>query len=133
MAKLATPATRQRMFRQLLVALLDTPAPTIINFDERPDRTPYLTLHALSAQDAERIATALRLRNRGERGQPYPLAGLTEFWTGTLYGDLMGWRVNVEFHVPFAGEYVDRWAAEGGFKRHGTARPWPETAEQVAA
>lgn len=131
MAKPVTPATRQRMFRQLLVALLDTPAPTAIDFDERPDRTPYLTLHAPSAQDAERIATALRLRNRGEGGQPYPLTGLTEFWTGTLYGDLMGWRVNVEFHAPFAGEYVDRWEADDGFKRHRTVRPEP--VEQVAA
>jgi hypothetical protein len=120
---MAKPATRQRMLRQLLVAVLDAPAPTEIRLN---DKTLQLSIESASAADAAELVAALHLRNRGEFGQPHPLNKPVE-WAGYYSGDLLGWEVCVSFEAPFEGEYVDRWDANGGFERHGTQRP-----EQVA-
>lgn len=122
---MTAPATRQRMLRQLLVAVLDAPAPSQISFD---DDRPRVTFECDSADDARALAKALRLRDRSEDGQPYPHTGVAEHWTGWITGSLLGWNVHVYFKAPFAGEFVDRWDREGGFRQFGTVRPDAELA-----
>lgn len=124
---MSAPATRQRMLRQVLVAVLDVPAPRSIRCVDEDQDEPMLALDADTADDARALAKALRLRDRGEGGQPHPLQ-TPDCWSGHVHGRLSGWYVTINFRVPFAGEFVDRWEAEGGFERHGTVRPEPALA-----
>jgi hypothetical protein len=127
---MSKPATRQQMLRQVFAAVFGGPTPSDISFlDDEGYR--ILTINTDSLEDATAITAAMPLSDWVERGQPYPLTGPTEFWSGSFCGELLGWDVNVKFHAPFTGDYVARWDAKDGFKRYGMLRP--AEPEQVTA
>ncbi|MER7002249.1 hypothetical protein ABT297_04260 [Dactylosporangium sp. NPDC000555] len=115
------PATRQRLLRQILVAVLDAPAPKAIRIDDERGSLD-VRFDCDSAADAHALAKALRLRDQREHGQPHPLNTTPECWSGYLRGTLLGWHVQIGFDAPFTGEYIDRWRAKSGFTT------WPATA-----
>lgn len=122
---MSAPATRQRMLRQVLVAVLDTPAPREITF---LDDQITVTFECDSADDARALAKALHLRDRSEHGQPYPHIGVALHWSGVIIGVLLGWQMHLRFKAPFEGEFVERWDRNGDFERYGTVRPEPALA-----
>lgn len=117
-------ATRQRLLRQVLVAVLDAPAPRKISFD---DERSQLNFDCDSAAAGRALAKALHLRDADESGQPHPL-DIPDCWSGWINGWLLGWHVQISFNAAFTGEFVERWDRYGGFKRHGTVRPAAELA-----
>lgn len=124
---MSAPATRQRLLRQVLIAVLDAPAPREIRF-ENGDERHRVTIECDSADAAAALVKALHLRDRSEFGMPTPLAGVPRCSTGWLDGTLHGWKFSLCFEAPFTGQYVDQWEAERGFELYGTARPEPTLA-----
>jgi hypothetical protein len=91
--------------RQLLIAVLDAAAPTMIRFNE-DDGLHDLSINVASAADAHALVNALHMRDARESGQPHPIATTPTCWSGYYNGKLLGWDVLIHFDAPFAGEYI---------------------------